>query len=304
MGGFGLLLVSAAGTCLLLGGAGFLLLRGGGGPPALAAPVAPGQPDAEDAGGADRFVRGLSARLGMELLPLLPDRMLAQVRRRLDVAGHPDGMTVVDFVGQRALVALLTSMGAVGVWVQFGDWRGALALAGAGAFLVDARIAAVGRQRQAQIDRARPDILDLTASSIAAGTGFRATLARVAESTGGPLGEELTTALRQIEVGASRREAFADLRERNASKVLGQFVGAVLQAEDLGTPLSDVLLRRAADLRKKAGEMARQRASRAELTVTAVVVLVVMPATLLLIISSFALTSDWSGIGLLGGVLP
>ena len=82
----------------------------------------------------------------------------------------------------------------------------------------------------------------------------------MAESLGGPVGEEMLVALRQMELGASRRAAFEALRERNASEQLTSFVAAQLQAEELGVPLSEALNDIAADMRRAAHQPARRRA--------------------------------------------
>ena len=99
-----------------------------------------------------------------------------------------------------------------------------------------------GRRRQGQIDRDLPDFLDVLSVCVSAGIAFRPAMGRVAEAIGGPVAEEVQTALRQIALGAPRREAFQALRERNTSEALGTFVSAFLQAEELGVPLADALV--------------------------------------------------------------
>ena len=98
-----------------------------------------------------------------------------------------------------------------------------------------------GRLRQEQIERDLPDFLDILAVTVRAGLGYRLALGRVAEALGGPVGEEMLVALRQMSLGATRRAAFEALRDRNASEQLSSFVAAQLQAEELGVPLSEAL---------------------------------------------------------------
>ncbi len=87
-----------------------------------------------------------------------------------------------------------------------------------------------------------------------AGLGYRYALRRVAESLGGPVGEEMLTVLRQIDLGQDRRDAFLALRERNESDSLKSFVAAQLQAEELGVPLSEALNDIAIDMRRMANQ--------------------------------------------------
>ena len=102
-----------------------------------------------------------------------------------------------------------------------------------GWFGPDVWLAREGRLRQERIERDLPDFLDILAVTVRAGLGYRAALGRVAEELGGPISEEMLTALRQMELGASRRQAFLALRERSTSESLASFVAAQLQAEEL-----------------------------------------------------------------------
>ena len=89
-----------------------------------------------------------------------------------------------------------------------------------GWFGPDVWLAREGRLRQERIERDLPDFLDILAVTVRAGLGYRAALGRVAEELGGPISEEMLTALRQMELGASRRQAFLALRERSTSESL------------------------------------------------------------------------------------
>lgn len=293
-----ILLVPVLAACLATGLVGIRMLRPSPaervfGPPAEETPRA-GRSGV-------RILDALAERLGPRVMAWFPETQRRNAQRRLEIAGRPDGMTLHDYFGQRAAAALL--FGSVGLvfWLVIGSWRWGVGLLVLGLVSVDAQLLTTARKRQGRIDRELPDFLDLLSISLSAGSSFRSALQQVTDATDGPLGEELTTALRQIEVGASRREAFRDLRERNDSKVLGKFVSALLQAEELGTPLSDVLARLAADLRKAAGQRVRADASRIEASVLLVVVLLVMPAAALLIVGGFALSFDWSTFDLFNG---
>ena len=57
-----------------------------------------------------------------------------------------------------------------------------------------------------------PDFLDILAVSVRAGLGYRYALRRVAESLGGPVGEEMLIVLRQIDLGQDRIPNFAAFR--------------------------------------------------------------------------------------------
>jgi len=113
----------------------------------------------------------------------------------------------------------------------------------------------------------------------------------VATLVAGPVGEEMLRALRQIEIGASRRTAFAAMRERSRSEALNAFVTAFLQAEELGAPISDFLTEYAAELRRGSAQRARAAASRANPKISLVLTLVIMPALTIFMIGAIVITS-------------
>ena len=170
-----------------------------------------------------------------------------------------------------------------------------------GWFGPDIWLARQGRVRQERIERDLPDFLDILAVTVRAGLGYRAALGRVAQSLGGPIGQEMLTALRQMDLGATRRQAFLALRERNASESLGSFVAAQLQAEELGVPLSEALNDIAEDMRRAAHQSARRRAARAAPRVALIVTTLMVPGSMILIIVSILLGSGVADSGILGG---
>ncbi len=169
-----------------------------------------------------------------------------------------------------------------------------------GWFGPDVWLAREGRLRQERIERDLPDFLDILAVTVRAGLGYRAALGRVADELGGPISEEMLTALRQMELGASRRQAFLALRERSTSESLASFIAAQLQAEELGVPLSEALNDIADDMRRTAHQNARRRASRAAPRVSLIVTTLIVPGAMILILVSLLISSDLPDTGLLG----
>ena len=209
--------------------------------------------------------------LGPRLVPAIRASKRESIGRRLDLAGRPGGLTVQRFVGYKASGAVLFGGPLLLLALAGGSPLLALLGIGFGWFAPDIWISRAGRLRQERIERELPDFLDILAVTVRAGLGYRLSLARVSESLGGPVGEEMLVALRQMELGASRRAAFEALRDRNASEQLSSFVAAQLQAEELGVPLSEALNDIAGDMRRAAFQAARRRAARAAPRVSLVV---------------------------------
>lgn len=163
-----------------------------------------------------------------------------------------------------------------------------------GIWWAEVGIWAATRARKAAIERTLPDFLDVLAVVVSAGLGFRQALDRVAERYQGPWADELKITLRQMDMGVSRRDAFEQLRRRNASEQVAQFVTALQQGEELGAPIVDTLIAIANDMRRTDAQNARRRASKAVPQATGIVTMLMVPATILLIGAGMFLGSGMS----------
>jgi tight adherence protein C len=258
----------------------------------------------EDAPGRKSLLRGLverlAARLGPRVAPTLRASRRERIARQLDLAGRPGDLSVQGFVGIKA--ALLTLIGGLfALFALLGSSPLLLLLAAVlGWWGPDVWLSRLGRLRQEKIQSDLPDFMDILAVTVRAGLGYRSALRRVAESLGGPTGEEMITALRQMDLGSSRREAFLALRDRNSSESLASFVTAQLQAEELGVPLAEALNDIATDMRRQAHQEARQRAQRAVPRVSLIVTTLIVPGAIILIMTAVVLGSGLLEGGLFG----
>jgi tight adherence protein C len=236
--------------------------------------------------------------LGRRSAPMALASMTAGQRRkareRIDAAGRPYGVvTLDDYVQRRG--ALMVIGGALGLYmIVVGSLLPGACMIVVGLVGMDVLLDGAARRRQGRIDRDLPDFLDILSVCVNAGIAFRPAMARVADAIGGPLGDEIQTALRQISLGATRRAAFDGLRTRNTSEPMRNFVTAFLQAEELGVPLADALVDLSRDLRRDAAQRARRRAQNAVPRVSLVVVVTILPAAVLLLVASFLLNTDFS----------
>jgi tight adherence protein C len=228
-------------------------------------------------------------------------RLRARLTRTIELAGRPEGMTVETVALRMAMWTLIMAPLALLALVQGLWWMLPVCVVVVGVMPL-AGISRQRRLRQERISRDLPDFLDVLAVTVTAGVGFRTALDTVAQRFGGPLGEEIVLTLHQIRNGASVREAFRRLRQRNDSEELASFVTAYLQAEELGAPLATTLNRIAQDLRRDSAQRQRQRAARVVPRVTLVTSVVLLPGALALLGVGFVLGFDFDGVGdILGG---
>lgn len=247
------------------------------------------------AGEGRRGRRSLLGRLLVFLDRAIGGRILGQVgpaqrdklRRAMGRAGTLGTTSVEGLIQRQASWAFLGLL--AGLLLAANGLVVGLLLPVLGWFLPRFGVWTQGRNRTAALERELPDFLDVLSVSISAGLGFRAALRRVSGLVGGPVGEEMMTALRQIDVGSTRRQAFEEMRERTAAVSLHNFLTAFMQAEELGTPISGFLEAYSAELRRTAGQRARTAAAKANPKISLILTLVIMPALSLFMIGSLVL---------------
>ncbi|MFD3919228.1 DUF5936 domain-containing protein [Streptomyces sp. NPDC058595] len=229
-------------------------------------------------------------RMGMRYAPsvlrMMGPKRVDALRRRLDMAGNPGGMTVDRYAARRAVYGFLGGFACFALVIRGQAPLGIFALV-YGFFWTDVIIRVAIRKRRDDIERTLPDFLDVLAVVVSAGLGFRQALERVAEKYKGPWSDELRITLRQMDMGVSRREAFDHLRKRNDSDQVSMFVTALQQGEELGAPIVDTLIQIANDMRRTDSQNARRNAAKAVPKTTLVVTMVMLPATMILIVLSF-----------------
>jgi tight adherence protein C len=138
--------------------------------------------------------------------------------------------------------------------------------------------------RRAAMLRELPDLMDLLGICVEAGMALDPALALSGERLGGTVGEEVGRLLKDLGFGMPRAAAYRALVERMDVPELTQVVAALLQADELGTPLSGALAGQAAALRSARRQAARDRAAKAAPKIQLVVALLMVPAVLILVL--------------------
>ena len=128
-----------------------------------------------------------------------------------------------------------------------------------------------------------PDTLDLLGVCMEAGLSFDASLLKVSERMEGPLIDELVTVFRQIQLGKSRNDALKSLSDSTDVSELKTFISAVIQANTLGIPITNVLAAQSEQLRIAKREQIKEKAAKVPSKMTIPTVLLVLPAIICVI---------------------
>lgn len=202
--------------------------------------------------------------------------------RDLDAAGRPDGLTAEGLAARKGGFAILLALLGL-AFLPLGGWWLPLALAVLGFVLPTLSLTSLVKERQEAIGRSLPDFLDVLAVTVSAGLDFREALDRVSDAFTGPLAEEVRTTLQQMKLGVPRREALDQLRRRNRSEPLSEFVTALQQAQDLGAPLHGALNDIALDVRRSYAQQARREAAKVEPRLSVVLTVTLIPGAILIV---------------------
>ncbi len=140
------------------------------------------------------------------------------------------------------------------------------------------------RKRQHAVLMQIPDALDLLTISVRAGLGFDGALGKVVEKLEGPLTDEFRRALAEIRVGKTRREALRDIVPRTEVPALTNFIGAIIQAEQLGVSISKVLQVQSEQLRIERRQRAEEMAAKAPIKMLFPLVGCIFPSLFIVIL--------------------
>jgi tight adherence protein C len=236
----------------------------------------------------ERVLGAAAMKVAARVRSLMPSAYGQRLQARIRMAGPRSALTADSFI----LIKMLSGAAglALGLFVAGVSGLGPvlkIAVASLGAcvgifgpdFWLSQRITA----RQTAIRLALPDTLDMLMVSVEAGLGFDASLGKVVSSTQGPLPEEFSVALQEIQAGISRRDALQHLLTRTGVSELSAFVMAIIQAETLGVSITNVLRQQAKEMRVKRRQRAEELAQAAPAKMVFPIILCILPATLIVV---------------------
>jgi tight adherence protein C len=221
---------------------------------------------------------------------LTPPQTMREVNRRLVIAGNPYNLRAGTFYGARVLLLIIGIAMALVIYrlkpsplyVLLALLILLLFLAGPGVWL-----GAMMRKRQNEIRRGLPDALDMLSVITAAGLGFDQAMLRLGQTFRTPVGQEFARVVSEIEVGVSRKQALRDMQARVDIPELSSFVAVIIQSEQVGMSIADVLHAQADQMRIyrkfRAKEIAQQLPARMMIPLA----LFIFPALLAVILGPF-----------------
>jgi len=120
------------------------------------------------------------------------------------------------------------------------------------------------KSRKENILRELPEVIDLLLVSVEAGMGLDAAIMRLySKGKNSAVLTELAGSVRDVQMGLSRKNSLREMAERCDVKELSSFVSALIQAEQLGVSIKNVLANQSARLREERRQRVKEKAMKA-----------------------------------------
>ena len=228
--------------------------------------------------------------------------LIQRIDAKLEKAGYPGGLRGADWVGVKlmSLIGFAVLFFLLGLVLLRQPVVGLLlAVVGAGVGYIAPEFW-LGRKIKARswgMVLQLPDALDLLTISVEAGLGFDAALAKVVEKMEGPLVDEFRQALAEVRMGRVRRDALRDVATRADAQPVSNFIGAIVQAEQLGVPIAKVLQIQSNQLRIERRQRAEEAAAKAPVKMLFPMVGCIFP-TIFIVILGPAIVTVMGGVGI------
>ena len=247
---------------------------------------------------ASRLLGGVVNGFAGRLEGFVPAKYLANLDHQLARAGlrgkRKAGQQLAIQIAAGVVGALLVPLIPPGTMVS--GPIGWLLLPFMGFYAPAARLKGAIKVREEAIFKDLPDIVDMLAIAVEAGSGFESALAIVCQNFKSPLTDELSTALQEMELGLPRKQALQEMRDRVDIDVVRTLILALLQADALGIPIGRVLKAQATEVRARRRSWAREKAAKLPIKIMFPLVLFIFPPILGLVLGPAAMS-----FGQLGG---
>src|ERR671935_231954 len=242
----------------------------------------------------ERVLKPLLKRLAHLAARVSPGTKAEAIALKLAMAGNPRQLTVETFLGLKVVAALvfagvallaqflLPPLIAPPALVKTALWTVVAAVVGF--FLPELWIKDEIRKRQKAIRKVLPDTIDILSISVEAGLGFDAAMSRICHKAHNPLTAEFEKYLTELRLGKGRREALRQIQTRTGVEDLNTFIGAVIQADQLGTSMAKILRVQSEQLRTKRRQRAEQLAQQAPLKMLFPMIMFIFPSVFVVIL--------------------
>ncbi len=248
---------------------------------------------------AERFMKPLIKEFGQKINKLVPQSSKSKsqqnekLKKKLNQAGFSISAVEYHFYRILFIGAMMVFLAGLGLmlglaakfivlWAMVGLYLGYTAAR----YHLSAKIT----KRKKAMEQQLPDVLDLLSVSVEAGLGFEQAIFHIINHFEGPMIDEMAIAYREMSMGISRREALLRLGERCDLEEIQSFVGALVQAGQLGISIKNVLRSQSAAMRQSRKSKIEEKAMKISVKILIPMVTFIFPVIFIVLLGPAALS--------------
>lgn len=234
----------------------------------------------------ERIIIPAMRRISNFVSRLAPRETLERTTQQLEAAGK--SMSAAEFY--TALLASIVFFTLLGIYLSSPGQRLYFILGGLGFgfFLPRTWLTSNMRRRKDEVIKKLPDALDLMMICVDAGLTFDGAMSKVDEKWEDPLSNEFGRVVTEIQLGKTRRQALKDMSDRLDVPDVQSFVASILQADQLGVGISNVLRIQSEQMRVRRRQRAEEKAQQAPIKMLFPMIFLIFPAMFVVLLGPAA----------------
>ncbi|MGE5473743.1 MAG: type II secretion system F family protein [Ignavibacteriales bacterium] len=229
-----------------------------------------------------RILKPLADDITKVFLKVTPREIIYNFEKKIIMAGNPYNFSIREWTN--LIVGIVIFLPLITIMIGFlwsADPLRIVILVGleiiSGLMLPNLILTKKMQDRKNEILKTLPDVIDLLTVSVEAGLGFDGALAKVVEKSQGQTANEFSTVIQEMKMGKPKRDALKEMSNRVGLTDMTTFVGAVIQADQLGVSIGNVLRIQSEQMRQKRRQRAQEKAMKAPIKMLIPMVLFIFP---------------------------
>jgi tight adherence protein C len=139
-------------------------------------------------------------------------------------------------------------------------------------------------KRKHEIEKELPNAIDLITVTVEAGLSFNSAVDRFVKSTKSNLSFEFETMLKEMRLGIQKKDALKNISNRCDVSDLSTFIGSIIQAEELGVSVTNILRIQSKIIRDKRRQRAREKSMKAPIKLLFPILFFIFPTIFLILL--------------------
>lgn len=220
---------------------------------------------------------------------ITPNGVRNKLEQKINAAGKPFNWESDQWLLVKIFGMILPAIFLVGIMVIKQKIMANVILFGIGAivffyFLPELLLRQAVEKRKKEIERDLPDVLDLLTVSVEAGLSFEGSVTRLTEKMKSVISDEFKRTLHEMKVGKTRKEAYTNMSNRCNVPDLSLFISSLIQADELGVGISNVLRVQSEQMRERRRQRAQEKAMKAPIKILFPLLIFIFPTIFVIIL--------------------